>query len=207
MGPDDCSEEPSRILRRGPEPGSGSREGTLAHALGYLGLALTTIGLTARLAAADQEGRPVAVFISYSKKDQKYYSLLYNQLAIVEMNGFRVFASPLIRAGALRHKETSAALATAQVALLLVSDNYINTKAIIHGELPKLLRGAATRGTRILAVIVDWVAFDYVERLAKFQPFNDPSEPLSGLPVRDRKRILMNLSIEVLEDLQDRKRP
>ena len=65
--------------------------------------------------------RPVDVFISYAKQDNGYYTLLYRQLSIVEMNGFRVFASPLIPAGALRHEETKRALATATVALLLVS--------------------------------------------------------------------------------------
>jgi len=132
--------------------------------------------------------RPVDVFISYAKQDNGYYTLLYRQLSIVEMNGFRVFASPLIPAGALRHEETKRALATATVALLLVSDNYVTTKPIIRGELPRLLRNAETKGTRILAVVVDYVAFDHVKRLAKFQPFNSPADPLSELPPRRRKK-------------------
>jgi hypothetical protein len=52
--------------------------------------------------------------------------------------------------------------------------------------------------------MVDYVAFDHVKRLAKFQPFNSPADPLSELPPRRRKKIFMQLAIEVLQEFQYR---
>jgi hypothetical protein len=199
-----------------PAPVDGVSSGLLAQTLAAVGFVSATV-LSSRPAGGDnvryltnrrprerQDPRQADVFISYckSKEDIGYHSLLDRQLVIVRNAGYKVFSKHLIKPGAQWRTETSNALISAQVAVLLVSDNYLSEKAIVEGELPRLLLGAKDKGKRVMPVIVDYCGFDYMDELAEFQSFNDSSLPVSELPPRRRKKFFLEVAIEVLTELQ-----
>jgi hypothetical protein len=83
-----------------------------------------------------------------------------------------------------------ASLAAAKAALLLVSQDFINSDFIANEELPKLLEAANTRGVIILwvAVEVSTVEDDFPELLEIEAMNTDPEQPLSQLDAKELSR-------------------
>ncbi len=92
----------------------------------------------------------------------------------------------------------------AQVAVLLVSVNYLSQPAITSGELPYLLHQAEGEGKRIMPVVLDPCGFDYTPGLREFQPFNDSSSPASAMSLSERKWFFLRVAEEVLSELRAR---
>jgi hypothetical protein len=148
------------------------------------------------------------VFVSYCKctEDNRHYTLLDKQFtAVVRSRGFVVWAKENLRPGDRKNIQIKAALVAAQVAVLLVSVNYLSQPAITSGELPYLLHEAKDKGKRIMPVILDPCGFDYAPGLSEFQPFNDSSSPASAMSVSERKWFFLRVAEEVLGELRARK--
>jgi len=67
----------------------------------------------------------------------------------------------------------------------------------MENELPPLLGAAESRGAVILPVIVGYCRFEQTEGISKYQAVNDPSGPLSRLPVAERERIWVQVAESV----------
>jgi len=83
-----------------------------------------------------------------------------------------------------------ASLTAAKAALLLVSQDFINSDFIANEELPKLLEAANTRGVIILwvAVEVSTVEDDFPELLEIEAMNTDPEQPLAQLDSKELSR-------------------
>jgi len=83
-----------------------------------------------------------------------------------------------------------ASLTAAKAALLLVSQDFINSDFIANEELPKLLEAANTRGVIILwvAVEVSTVEDDFPESLEIEAMNTDPEQPLAQLDSKELSR-------------------
>jgi hypothetical protein len=99
----------------------------------------------------------------------------YERMGMVE-----IWDETHIAPGALWQEEIKHAISHTNVALLLVSADYLASRAITENELPPLLHAAQTEGATILPVIVSACAFADSE-LARLQTVNRPDRPLSGL--------------------------
>src|SRR5689334_17933594 len=103
------------------------------------------------------------VFISYSHADRKWLDSLLRHLRPLTRDGYiQVFSDVSIRPGADWQREIQIALDSASVAVLLISANFLASDFIIDQELPRLLAGAASRGTIIMPVIVGPSLFETV---------------------------------------------
>ncbi len=119
-------------------------------------------------------------FICYSHKDLKYLEELRSHLTFPERHyQLHIWSSQDIEPGARWRRELDAALASATVAVLLVSAEFLSSPFIIREELPVLLQRTVEGKLRLLSVILRECLFDD-SPLAKYQPLN--TQPLGGLP-------------------------
>jgi hypothetical protein len=80
------------------------------------------------------------------------------------------------------------------VGILLISADFLASDFIVNNELPPLLKAASDGGTTILCVIVSPSRFERTPELSQFQAVNDPSRPLSRLPVAERETIWVRVA-------------
>lgn len=121
------------------------------------------------------------VFISYSHRDKRHFEeLLVHLTPLVRDKQVAVWADTKLQAGDEWREEIRQALASATVAIVLVSAPFRASKFIAEEELPTLLTAAKTRGMLIIPVIVGLCDYDDSE-LVHVQAVNSPSKPLSAL--------------------------
>ncbi len=108
-----------------------------------------------------------------------------------------------IRAGARWHEEIEKALASAKVAVLLVSADFLASDFIADNELPPLLAAAEAKGARILSVIVRPCRFTKTRDLAQYQSVNPADQPLSALSEAEQEEYL----VKVTEDIENAVNP
>jgi hypothetical protein len=128
--------------------------------------------------AAAREG----VFISYSNEDRAWLDRLKTMLApFTRRKKISVWDDTWIKPGNDWREEIERALASAKVAVLLVSPDYLASDFIAEHELPLLLRRAAEKD----GLIIIWVAVRHAAYretpLWNYQAVNDPGRPLNSL--------------------------
>jgi len=126
------------------------------------------------------------IFISYSHRDEQYKDELLRHLRILEKQGVASFwDTSHIPAGADWSSEIRKAIDEAEVAVLLISPDFLASDYVVEKELPALLERAKSRNTVILPILVrptQWTSFP---DLAQFQFLNDVREPLSSSSRKD----------------------
>jgi hypothetical protein len=108
----------------------------------------------------------ITVFISYCHADQKYVSedrrSLLSFLRGLEGEGISFWLDRRLKAGDLWDNEISDRLATANIALVLVSQAFLNSAYCTNVEAQSFIESRKLRGLRILPVILS--ACDWRER-------------------------------------------
>ena len=141
------------------------------------------------------------LFISYSHADREWVDRLQTMIRpLVRSDDLKLWDDSQIPPGARWREEIEKALATAKVALLLVSDEFLASEFVTNKELPPLLEAAEREGLRIL-----WVCLSpcFVE----FTPINDfqavlpPSQVLEGMSPVDQKQALKKVALSIREAL------
>lgn len=143
------------------------------------------------------------VFISYSHKDANFLVALQKQLGPLQRRGLLdVWVDTEIKPGDSWREEIDAALASAKVAILLVSSDFLDSAFINEVELPALLKAAREEGVRILPIIVRHCVYDITE-LQPFQAFNSIQRPLSEERKSYREKTWANVVKEVKAKLDE----
>jgi predicted acylesterase/phospholipase RssA len=132
--------------------------------------------------AAELSQRRDQVFLSYSREDFKYMARLRDAMLPYTLNrAVKVWDDTHIQPGTKWRSEIEKALASAKVAVLLVSPAYLNSEFITHVELHNLLRAAEEHGLRILPVNVSPVDHFRATKLAEYQFIGSPERPWSEM--------------------------
>jgi formylglycine-generating enzyme required for sulfatase activity len=143
-------------------------------------------------------GARTKVFISYSREDYQWLKRL--QVHLKPLRRDRVvdaWDDTRIRAGDDWMKVIESELASAQVAVLLVSADFLASDFIASDELPTILKAEEQRGLIVIPVIVEPCRFRQTKTLSRFQARNPPERPLAGMKKVERDRLWVKLTEEI----------
>lgn len=153
---------------------------------------------SASSAVSAQAQRRNGVFISYSHADVDWLRRLQVHLIPLERErGFQFWDDSRIRPGDEWRRQIREAIATAKVAVLLVSADFLASPFIMGNELPALLAAASDEGAIVLAVIVSPCRYVETETISRFQAANPPSRPLTLMNVHEREEVFYHVSVAV----------
>ncbi len=96
-----------------------------------------------------------SVFISYSLEDVRFRKMLMRHLRVLENQRLiRTFFHQALPPGALWQEITQQEISGAAVAILLVTPDYLGSRALMEDQLPRLLDSAKKAGTTIMPLLV-----------------------------------------------------
>jgi hypothetical protein len=140
----------------------------------------------------DQANIRPKVFIAYSHRDARWKDLLLRQLRVLERQKLvDLWDTGEIVPGDDWSRAISAALEEADIALLLLSADFLASDYIADKELPALLRRHHNDDLIVLPVVVTPAAWMHTPGLAEIQFLNDPSKPLSTLSEAERDAVVV----------------
>jgi formylglycine-generating enzyme required for sulfatase activity len=147
------------------------------------------------------------LFISYSRADREWVDRLKAMLGpLLRGEDLQLWDDSQIVPGARWKEEIVSALANANVALLLVSPDFLNSDFIHKEELPPLLRAAEEKGLVLL-----WVKLRpclvHLTPIHDYQAALDPGRPLSAMAPWEQEAALETVARRidtVLQDARDR---
>jgi TIR domain len=110
------------------------------------------------------------IFLGYAHEDESWKDLLVLHLAVLERQGLvHVWADTRIQIGADWQMQIQKALDDSQVAVLLISPNFLRSEFILNSEVPTLIQAHAERGMKVLPIIIRPCAWRIVDWLSKRQ--------------------------------------
>jgi 8-oxo-dGTP pyrophosphatase MutT (NUDIX family) len=135
---------------------------------------------------------PDRVFISYSHADQRWLDRLLKILHPVKSQ-LDVWSDHRIAPGALWKTEILDALASAKVAVLLVSSNFLASDFISKVELPIILKAEKRRKLTIVWIPLQDCLYEGTA-IELFQAATDPKKPLESLPLAKKNAELTRIA-------------
>jgi hypothetical protein len=147
-------------------------------------------------------GTTPLIFISYSHKDRDVIALLRKQLQVIATEGYIDFWDDTrIAAGDDWRPQIETAIENAQIAILLISANFLTSSFIRASEIPPLLQRRAHEGLRIIPVVVDPCPWKTVGWLKEIQAVTHIGDPITGLATR--KRYFADLAEEIANHIHN----
>jgi hypothetical protein len=148
--------------------------------------------------------QPSKIFISYSHVDAEYLRRLLIHLSPYERRGLiNVWADTKLSAGRDWFRDVVQAISEADVAILLISADFLASKFIADNELPPLLHRAEADGTRIIPVILKPCAYDDIPELSRFQTVNDARTPLLAMTEVEIENVWVQVARTVKQSISN----
>jgi Leucine-rich repeat (LRR) protein len=133
------------------------------------------------------------IFVSYSHKDSKWLKEFQTHIKpFVRADGFEIWDDTKIKSGSEWLEEIEKALASAKVAVLLVSPNFIASDFIHNKELPPLFDAAEKEGLTIFWIPIRYSAYA-ATKIEKYQSAHPPDKPIVSLNTSKRDEAWVNL--------------
>jgi hypothetical protein len=140
------------------------------------------------------------VFISYSHADKRYLEELQTHLRPhIDNEQIAVWADTQIRPGERWRERIELELASAKVAVLLVSADFLASSFISERELPRLLAAAQSEGVAILWIPIRASSFE-VTAIGAYQAVHPPERPIAGLPPPQRAIAWVKICKAIVEE-------
>ncbi|MDQ3255702.1 MAG: toll/interleukin-1 receptor domain-containing protein [Acidobacteriota bacterium] len=137
------------------------------------------------------------VFISYSHEDAKFLQRFQVHLKPLEREGLERWDDTRISTGQRWKEEIEKALASAKVAVLLISADFLASDFIDTEELPHLLAAEEKEGLIVMPVILSPCRFSRTLSLSQFQAVNSPDKPLTSLSTSEQDAVWDKLSKDI----------
>lgn len=146
---------------------------------------------------------PISVFISYASEDKEHFIRLRKHLKPPERTGIiKVLADNNIQPGEKWQDLIESYVDSADVAILMVSVNYLESDFIYEKELMPLIEDSENRGLRLIPIIIDYCSFTGDEKLKKLQFINDPNTPLCELDVNKHDKVYSKVVKSIIQLIQ-----
>lgn len=143
------------------------------------------------------------VFISYSHKDEDWKNRLQTQLEVLQMEGLlSIWEDRQIEIGNQWLPDIELALNTADVAILLISADFLVSKFIRGQEVPRLLERREKEGIRIIPLILKPCPWRKVAWLSALQGASRDNIELSGCNEHQQDSALSQLAEKIHDLLQ-----
>ena len=137
------------------------------------------------------------VFVSYSHKDHIWLKHLTTAIApLASKDDIDAWSDNRIRAGQNWREEIKAAIESARVAILLVSQSFLASDFIQKHEVTPLLEAAEQSGLKLLSIAITSSLYE-VTALEKYQWLNDPERPLDSMKAPVRNRQLVDIAKQI----------
>ena len=121
------------------------------------------------------------VFISYSHKDEEWKDKLVTHLGVLQEQGLlEIWEDRQIAGGDDWFPGIEKAIESANIAILMITANFLTSKFILGNEVPDLLKRREKHNLRIMPLIVKPCAWDTVKWLKPIQARPKDGSPLSG---------------------------
>lgn len=121
------------------------------------------------------------VFISYSHKDEEWKDKLVSHLSVLEKEELlSIWTDRNIQGGDDWYSEIEKAIETAQVAILMISANFLTSDFILKEEIPRFLKKRMDGSMKILPLIIKPCAWQKVKWLSPIQGRPKDGRALSG---------------------------
>jgi len=141
------------------------------------------------------------LFVSYSHQDKDWLNELRKWLKTLEKSDeVKIWDDREIEAGTKWRDEITRSLQSAEVAVLLVSQNFLASDFILEHEMPPLLEAAERRGLKILWIAVRRSAVAD-SPLKQYQALNDPSRPLESLGQDELDEAFHQIYMQIKQEL------
>jgi ATP-dependent Clp protease ATP-binding subunit ClpX len=156
----------------------------------------------------DKKGRPLAlkrdrIFISYSRKDVAWLDELAVMLnPLIRQQALNVWYDKNIKPSQTWRDEIAAAMASTNVAVLLVTADFLASEFVNSDELPYFLDAAREKKIKILWVLVSDCLYSNTP-LIDYQAAYDISQPVAALPKAKRQAAWAKIAQAIIEASQD----
>ena len=149
---------------------------------------------------AEQISARPKVFISYSHRDEQWKELLLRHLRVLQRQDLiDIWDAGKIEPGIEWSDVIASAVREADIAILLLSSEFLASDYIAEEELPLLLNRHREEDLIVLPIVVRPAAWTHVRGLAELQFLNDPSKPLADLSEADRDSLIASIAVRVME--------
>ena len=133
--------------------------------------------------------RPLKIFISYAHKDEPFKDELVTMLAILQQeNIVDAWQDRLIEPGDEWYQATQTAMSECDLAVLLVSKNFLASRFITDQEVPKLLQRRQNEGMRVIPIIIRPCMWSRQPILKKLQALPRDGKPVITFPEETGER-------------------
>lgn len=146
--------------------------------------------------------RPIRLFVSYSHRDEKYLEELRKYLEA--QRSLDVWSDERIQAGSEWRQQIGTALAEADAAVLLVSQDFLNSEFIRNHELPSLLESVKSRRLRLFLIPIGACTWRSAV-IERFQWVHDPTRPLKAMRPAQREQALVDINQQIVDALLPKK--
>jgi hypothetical protein len=144
------------------------------------------------------------VFISYSHQDEKWKDRLVKQLSVLENQGLlSIWVDDQIMGGDDTLTEIARELDNADIAILLVSADFLTSKFIMGKEVPRLLQRRIEEGVRVIPLIISPCTWQAVDWLRNIQGRPKDNKPLSSFKKSQYEQYLADLALEIIQDIEE----
>ena len=141
------------------------------------------------------------VFISYSRKDHKWLERLKKYLKPLLQE--HIWYDTEISPGEDWREAIETSLEKSQIAILLISPDYLASKWVVEAELPLILKKSQAGKLKVLPLIISPTLIS-PSYLQTYQAVNSPSEPLSELSESKQEEVFYKLSQAIIDSLPNR---
>jgi formylglycine-generating enzyme required for sulfatase activity len=143
------------------------------------------------------------LFISYSHKDRAFLEQLWIHLSSLADYGLKHWDDSKIKPGDIWLEEIEQALARAQVALLLVSPDFLASTFIRRKELPTLFDAAKKDGLTILWLPIRPCSWKRYPQIEQYQSLGSLEPTLAEMDEAERDRAMVKIT-DHIHDLFER---